>query len=140
MSTIASPLYHLLKKDTTWKWGDEEKSSLTKLKKCLTETPLLCLYNKDLPLKLACDASSYGVGAILSHVFPDKSEKPIAYASRTLNKSEKNYSQLDKEALSIMFGIKKFHQYLRRQSNIAMQICLTFTNDGGCRFIFRECN
>ena len=112
MSTITTPLCQLLKKSVTLRWGEQEKCSFNVLKKCLTETPLLCLYDKNLPVKLACDASSYGLGAVLSHVFPDNTDRPIAFASRTLNKSEKHYSQLDKEALSIMFGIKKFHQYL----------------------------
>ena len=112
LSTITSPLYQLLRKNVAWKWDVQEKTSFKLLTKCLTETPLLCLNDKSLPVKLACDASSYGLGAVLSHVFPDKTEKPIAFASRTLNKSEKMYSQLDKEALSIMFGIKKFRQYL----------------------------
>ena len=69
-------------------------------------------YGRKIPIKLACDASSYGVGAVLSHVYPDNTEKPIAFASRTLNKSEKHYSQMDKEALAIIFGVKKFNQYL----------------------------
>ena len=63
-------------------------------------------------MKLDCDASNYGVGAVLSHVYPNGDEKPVAYASRTLNKSEKNYSQLDKEALAIIFAVKKFNQFL----------------------------
>ena len=64
--------------------------------------------------------SSYGIGTVIFHIFPDKSKKPIAFASRTLSKSERNYSQLDKVVLTIRFGIKKFNQYLfGRKSTIS---------------------
>ena len=82
------------------------------MKTKLTSTNVLVHYDVNLPLRLACDASAYGVGAVISHVMMNGDEKPIAYASRSLTKSEKNYSQIEKEALSIIFGIKKFHQFL----------------------------
>ena len=65
-----------------------------------------------LTTKLDCNASQYGLGAVLSHVYPDKSERPIAYATRTLNKHQLNYSQIDKEEVSIIFALKKVSQYL----------------------------
>ena len=49
---------------------------------------------------------------MLSHLYPDGSEKPIAFASRSLSLAEKKYSQLDKEGLAVVFGVKKFHDYL----------------------------
>ncbi len=73
---------------------------------------VLTHYDHQLPLKVASDASPYEVGAVLTHVMPDNTERPVAYASRSLHKSEQNYSQLEKEALAIIFSIKKFHQYI----------------------------
>ena len=70
---------------------------------------MLVHYDTSLPVKLAADASQYGLGAVISHVLPDGLEKPIAFASRTLSDSEQNYSQIDKEALALIFGVHKFH-------------------------------
>ena len=78
----------------------------------LLQDRVLIHYDPDLPLVLATDSSSYGLGALLSHRTPEGVERPIAYASRSLSETEKKYSQIEKEALSLVWGVKKFQTYL----------------------------
>ena len=86
--------------------------ALDNVRVVLQSSNLLTHYDPNQPLVLACDASPVGLGAVLSHRFSDGTEKPISYASRTLATAEKKHSQLDKEALAIIFGVKHYHHYL----------------------------
>ena len=112
LSTLLHPLNALLQNNHPWKWSEKCFKAFRLAKEHLMSAQLLTHYDPSLPLTLAADASAYGIGALISHTFPDGSEHPIAFASRTLTSSEKNYAQLEKEALSLVFGVKKFHQYL----------------------------
>ena len=112
LASLLRPLHVLLQAKQPWRWTKDCTTTFNKAKNRLVVAPVLVHYDPDLPLCLAGDASAYGVGAVLSHVFPDGSEHPIAFASRTLTSSERNYAQVEKEALSLIFGVKKFHQYV----------------------------
>jgi len=112
LATVAHPLHRLMRAAEPWRWTAEEQQAFKTLKDKLTAPQVLVHYNPELPVQLACDASPHGVGAVLAHVFPDGSERPIAFASRSLSASEVNYHQLDREALGIVFGVTKFHMYL----------------------------
>ena len=112
LATVLKPLNELLNKGKQWQWTVDCETVFQKAKALLVSQEVLTHYNPELPLRLACDASPYGVGAVLSHAMPDGEERPIAYASRTLSKAEQNYAQIEREALAIVFGVRKFHQYL----------------------------
>ena len=112
LSTLVHPLNSLLQKSKRWVWTSHCKQTFEQAKAALSSSTALIHYDPSLPLRLAGDASAYGIGAVISHILPDGSEKPIAFASQALSGSEKNYAQLEKEALSLIFGVKKFHQYL----------------------------
>ena len=110
LSSVLAPLHELLREENRWHWGKEQ--AFQKFKDFLKSSRLLVHYDSQKKLTLACDASQYGLGAVLSHRMDDGSEHPIAYASRTLSNAERNYSNLEREALALVFGVKKFHQYI----------------------------
>ena len=80
MSTIIAPLHILLRKETTWRWENEQITAFRAAKELLQSESLLAHFDPDKPLMLACDASPYGVGAVLSHQMEDDSERQIAFA------------------------------------------------------------
>ena len=119
-STLA-PLHTLLAKGKSWSWEKPQQVAFEKAKKLLTSSKILAHYDSKNNLVLACDASSYGVGAVLSHRDADGTEQPIAFVSRTLATAKRNYSQLNKEGLAIVFAVKRFHNYVMGRSFV---ICL----------------
>lgn len=109
---ILSPIYNLLKKNTKFVWSNQCQEAFNQLKKCLISDQILVHYDPKLPLKLSTDASNEGIGAVLSHIYPNGDERPIVYISRTLSAAEKNYSVVQKEALGIVYPARKLYQYL----------------------------
>ena len=88
LSTTLAPLYKLLQK-SSWTWGSEQDKAFHAVKQQLSSSSVLTPYSPDLKLVLSCDVSPYGVGAVLSHQFDDGSDRPIAFASRSLSNAKK---------------------------------------------------
>lgn len=112
LSSELAILYSLLDQKQAWHWTRQHQDCFMKAKELLTSDRLLVHFDPQKPIVLSCDASPYGLGAVLSHIMSDGQERPIAFASRTLMAAEKNYSQIDKEGLSLTFGVKKFHKFI----------------------------
>ncbi|KAJ8898513.1 hypothetical protein PR048_003873 [Dryococelus australis] len=110
-SAITTPLRGLLCKNTILKWTSICEAAFLKLKQAIASYQVLVQYDPDLPVILAYDASPTGINGVLSHIV-DGHEHPIALASRSLTTAEQNYSQLDREALAIVFTVDHFFQYL----------------------------
>lgn len=118
LSSLLTPLYELLKKGKHWYWGSEQQTVFIKVKEYLCSAEALAHFDMSQETVLTVDASSRGLGAVLTQRCPGGGggvrgdERVVAYASRTLNAHELNYSQIHKEALAIIFAVDKFHQYL----------------------------
>lgn len=113
-STLISPINDLLKgrkKNQPISWTDDAESSFIKIKELLVSAPILCQPDFSKRFTIHCDASNTGLGSMLTQEI-DGHERVIAYASRSLSRSERNYSCVERECLSVLFGIDKFRGYV----------------------------
>lgn len=85
LSTLAHPLYELIG-TITWNWSPNCEKAFCAVKCALTSATMLAHYDHKLLVELSVDASPYGLGAVIMHVYPNGNRRPIAYASRTLKK------------------------------------------------------
>ena len=107
MSAVTHPIRELLRKDVQFNWSWEQSDAFQKVKKLLSEAPVLAFFNVKKPVTVSCDASQYGLGAVLL-----QDCQPVAYASRALTDTERRYAQIEKELLAVVFGMERFNQYV----------------------------
>src|SRR5580765_2349779 len=110
-SSLAKPLYTLTENKVKFEWEEKCQEAFEKLKSLLSSSPILSFPKEEDEFILDTDASNIGIGAVLSQK-QDGSEKVIAYFSRVLSKSERNYCVTRRELLSIVDSIKFFRRYL----------------------------
>ena len=111
-SAIAQPLYALTRKDTQFNWSAECETAFDHLKMILTKAPILAYPRFGEEFLLETDASGVGLGAVLSQEQPDKTIRPVAFASRTLQQHERNYGISELEGLGVVWAVKHFRHYL----------------------------
>src|SRR6266542_4018165 len=111
-STIARPLFKLLKKNTLFEWTVSQQTVFDILKRKLTEEPILAYPDFTKMFKLYTDASDVGLGAVLMQEDDQGKERVICYKAKTLLPAEKNYSITEKECLAVMWAMQKFKHFL----------------------------
>ncbi|XP_011859295.1 PREDICTED: uncharacterized protein K02A2.6-like [Vollenhovia emeryi] len=105
------PLYSCCNKGE-FKWSAECEEAFQWVKNEITSDRILAHYKPKVDLVLTCDATKYGLSAILSHKYKDGSKRAIHFASKVLPKREIGRAIIDKEAAAILFGFKKFYNYI----------------------------
>lgn len=113
LSAVSEPLRELTHDKVPWNWTRKHLNVFNSLKAMITKAPVLKYFNLDEPIILQCDASSMGLGVALM-----QAGQPVAYASRSLTEAEREYAQIEKETLAIVFGCRRFDQYLCGQKEI----------------------
>ena len=107
LANLTQPLRELLHKEVEWHWSERQEKAIQAIKEKLTSDATVQYYDVEKPLTVSVNASSYGLGACLL-----QKGRPVCYASRSFTSAEKNYVQIEKELLAIMYGCTKFHQYV----------------------------
>ena len=106
-ATITAPLRKLVKKNAAWTWGEEEQKAFLMIKQELSNATATAYFDPQTKCELLVDGSPVGIAAILS-----QNGHPIAYASRSLTEVEQRYSQLEREALAVVWSCEHFHIYI----------------------------
>ena len=108
---VAAKLTQLTKKDTEWRWGDEQQAAFDALRGKMTTAPTLKFPDPKLPYYVTTDASDYAIGGVLTQDF-GHGQQPVAYVSRQLHGAELNYPVHDKEMLAVVYAFKSWRCYL----------------------------
>ena len=116
---MLEPLNRLLNANTLWSWSVEQENSFKKSKEILLNSDALVHFDPKLQLVVVADSSAYGIGGVLCHLI-DNVERSICFVSRSLTVTERNYSQLEKEAFAMAYALRKFHYYLWGQANFTV--------------------
>lgn len=131
---VSAPLRALTKKNATFLWTTECETAFVELKHLLTTAPVLAYprFGPDRSFVLETDASGVGLGAVLSQVQDDGVIHPIAYASRSLDKHERNYGISELETLGLVWAVRYFRPYLLGHS------CVVYTDHAACLSILNS--
>ena len=110
----ARPLFNLTRNDQKWQWGASEASAFRKIKESVTSTaPVLTTPADNQPFRIEADSSDFATGAVLSQLSAEDDKwHPVAYFSKSLSETERNYEIHDKEMLAIICALEEWRHFL----------------------------
>jgi len=111
-ATVARPLHDLVKKDKKWEWTEKEERAFKELKERFTKEPVLAAPDIDKKMRMEVDTSDYAMEGVLSMECGDGLWRPVAFLSKSLNETERNYEIHDKEILAIIRGLEAWRHLL----------------------------
>lgn len=111
-ATVVAPMHECVKDKETFTWSAAAQTSFDEVKQLLVSSSALALFDPSLRSVISTDACDYGLGAVFAQIQPDGTEKPVAFASRTLTMAERKYSIVEKEALACVWATEKWRTYL----------------------------
>ena len=107
LADLTAPLRTLCKKDTLFTWESSQQTAFEAIKKEITSAPVLAYFDRSKASTIQSDASKKGIGAVLI-----QDDKPVIYASKALTETEQSYSNIERELLSVVFALERFHHYV----------------------------
>eukprot|EP00118_Oscarella_pearsei_P024008 m.295954 g.295954 ORF g.295954 m.295954 type:complete len:135 (+) comp40761_c0_seq6:1654-2058(+) len=116
LSAVSDVLRQLDRQGTDWKWNAEHEDAWKEIKRLVTTTPVLAYFDPTKEVTLQCDASQHGLGVAML-----QEGRPVYYASKALTNAERNYSQIEKELLAIVFACDRLDQYLFARPNVNVE-------------------
>ena len=111
-ATVARLLHNLVKKDKKWEWMEKEEKAFKELKERFTKEPVLAAPDIDKKMRMEVDTSDYAMEGVLSMECEDRLWRPVAFLSKLLNETERNYEIHDKEMLAIIRGLETWRHLL----------------------------
>jgi len=109
---IARPMHRLVQKEEKWNWGMEQEGAFKRLKEIFTLEPMLAAPDLDKKMRVEADTSDYAMGGVLSMRCKDKKWRLVAYISKFLSNTEKNYEIHDKEILVVIRYLEAWRHFL----------------------------
>ena len=111
---IAKPLHKMMRKEMKWSWGERQQRAFKKLKERFTTELVLVTPDLDKEMRVETDVLDFAIGGVLSMKCEDEKWRPVAYISKLLNETKRNYEIHNKEMLVIIWYLEAWRHFLEK--------------------------